>query len=123
MHLASDRTPSVRLDTEELEHHQRKLQAEDQLRRGEQPDLLSFTRNERMEIRKNSRLTPLQSRAERLPMKDFLQVWDAATASEKAELSEEFIRKKNAYMKKSYNEGPEARTGDKVYRRLASMFQ
>jgi hypothetical protein len=34
-----------------------------------------------------------------------LQVRDAATASEKAELSREFIKKKNAYVKKRTTKG------------------
>jgi hypothetical protein len=55
-------------------------------------------------------------------MADALQVWDAATASEKAELSREFVKKKNAYMRKTYNEGPEERTKDRTYKRLVQMF-
>jgi hypothetical protein len=41
-------------------------------------------------------------------MTDALAVWDAATASEKAELTQEFIKKKNLYLPKMYNGGPEA---------------
>jgi len=78
--------------------------------------------NERREITRNARLTPLQARFARLPMAEALQVWDAATATEKAELSQEFIKKKTAYMRKAYNEGPEARAKDKIYRRLVTMF-
>jgi hypothetical protein len=51
-----------------------------------------------------------------------LAVWDAATASEKAELTQEFIKKKNLYLRKAHNEGPEARAKDKIYRRLVTMF-
>jgi hypothetical protein len=52
-------------------------------------------------------------------MADALRVWDAATAAEKAELTQELIKKKNLFMRKAYNEG----TKDKTYRRLAGMFQ
>jgi hypothetical protein len=56
-------------------------------------------------------------------MAEALQVWDAATASEKAELTQEFIKKKNLYLRKMYNEkGPEARGRDRVYKRLLQMF-
>ena len=36
-------------------------------------------------------------------------MWDASTALEKADLTGEFIKKKNLYMRKAHNEGPEAR--------------
>jgi hypothetical protein len=55
-------------------------------------------------------------------MPDALEVWDAATASEKAELTQELIKKKNAYMRKAYNQGPEVRAKDRTYRRLEKMF-
>jgi hypothetical protein len=95
---------------------------EDDMRAGRNPDLLQFPPNERREITKNARLTPLQARFSRLPMADALQVWDASTASEKAELSQEFLHKKNLYMRKARNEGPEARAKDRTYRRLVQMF-
>jgi hypothetical protein len=95
---------------------------EDDMRAGRNPDLLMFPPNERREITRNARLTPLQARFARLPMADALQVWDAATVEERAELSAEFIKKKNLYMRKAYSEGPEARAKDRRYRRLVAMF-
>jgi hypothetical protein len=45
------------------------------------------------------------------------------TASEKAELTPEFIRKKNLYLRKMYNaSGSGARAKDKTYRRIVQMF-
>jgi hypothetical protein len=120
--LASNRAPSGPVDSSQLATHLQKLRAEDDLRAGRNPDLSLFSPTDRREITRNARLTPLQARFVRLPMADALQVWDAATAAEKADLSPEFIKKKNAYAKKLYNEGPEARANDKTYKRLARMF-
>ena len=119
--LASNRAPSGPVDSTELAQHLMKLRAEDDMRAGRNPDLLIFPPNERREIARNARLTPLQARFARLPMAEALQVWDAATASEKAELTQEFIRKKNLYLKRAYSEGPDARAKDRVYRRLVAM--
>jgi hypothetical protein len=47
---------------------------------------------------------------------------DAATASEKAELTQEFIKKKNLYLRKMYNAGREARAKDRTYRRIVRLF-
>jgi hypothetical protein len=55
-------------------------------------------------------------------MADAFQVSDAVTTSEEAELSQEFLRKKNLYLRKTYNAGPEAARKDKTYRRLVQMF-
>jgi hypothetical protein len=121
--LASNRAPSGPVDSVQLAKHLQKLRAEDELRQGQQPNLLLFDPNDRREIRRNARLTALQARFARLPMADALQVWDAATASEKAELTQEFIKKKNAYVRKAYNERPEARAKDRTYRRLVQMFE
>jgi hypothetical protein len=110
------------VDATQLAKHLQKLRAEDELRQGGQPNLLLFDPNDRREITRNARLTPLQARFARLPMPDALEVWDAATPSEKAELTEELIKKKNAYVRKAYNAGPEARAKDRTYRRLVKMF-
>jgi hypothetical protein len=120
--LASNRAPSGPVDSSQLAAHLQKLRAEDDLRGGRNPDLTLFPPNERREITKNARLTPLQARFPRLPMADALQVWDASTKEEKAELSQEFIKKKNHYLRKMYTAGPEARAKDRTYRRLAQMF-
>ena len=92
---------------------------EDEIRAGRNSDLTFFSPNDRREILWNARLTPLQARFTRLPMREALAVWDAATTAEKAELTQELIKKKNSYMRKAYNEG----TKDKTYRRLEGMFQ
>jgi hypothetical protein len=120
--LASNRAPSGPVDSSQLANHLRKLRVEDDIRAGHNPDLSLFAPNERREIVKNGGRSALSARASRLPMNEFMQVWDAATAQERAELSSELIRKKNAYVRKLSSEGPEARANDKVYRRLMTMF-
>ena|SRR6267378_3021076 len=65
----------------------------------------------------------LYSRALHLPMKDFLQVWDAATNEEKAGLSKLMLKKKQNYFKSAYNTmTPQQRNLDRTYRRLRTMF-
>jgi len=102
-----------------LARHLQKLRVEDDIRAGRKTDLSLFPPSERREITRDSQLTRLQARFERLPMNEALRVWDAATAAEKAELSPQFIKKKNLFMRKSaYKEG----STDKTYRRLEAMF-
>jgi hypothetical protein len=120
--LASNRAPSGPVDSTQLAQHLQKLRAEDDMRAGRNPNLLMFPPNERREVARNSRLTPLQARFAQLPMADALAVWEAATASEKAELTQEFIKKKNLYLRKMANAGPEARAKDRTYRRIVQMF-
>lgn len=119
--LASNRAPSGPVDSSQLAQHLKKLRAEDDLRSGHTPDLSLFSATERREITRNARLSPLQARFARLPISDALQVWDAATPGEKAELSQELIKKKSAYMKRANNTDPEARANDRTYRRLVGM--
>lgn len=76
--LASNRAPSGPVDSTQLAMHLQKLLAEDDMRAGENPNLLIFTPNERREIACNSRLTPVQARFPRLPMADALAGSDAA---------------------------------------------
>jgi hypothetical protein len=116
--LASNHAPSGPVDSAQLARHLQKLRAEDDIRAGRKTDLTLFSPTDRREITRNSQLTPLQARFERLPISDALRVWDAATAAEKAELSPQFITKKNLFMRKAYLEG----TKDKTYRRLEAMF-
>jgi hypothetical protein len=120
--LASSRMPTGTVDSTQLALHLQKLRAEDDIRQGQQPDLMQFSLTDRREIMRNAKRSPLAARASRLPMKDFLEVWDAATPTERAELSNELIMKKNAYMKKARNEDAEMRARDRIYKRLQTMF-
>ena len=69
--LASNRAPSGPVDSVQLAKHLQKLRAEDELRQGQQPNLLLFDPNDRREITRNARLTALQAAArfvmERVP--------------------------------------------------------
>ena len=68
-------------------------------------------------------MAALYSRALHLPMKDFLQVWDASTNDEKAALSRLMLKKKQSYFKSAYNTmTPQQRSLDRTYRRLRTMF-
>jgi hypothetical protein len=55
-------------------------------------------------------------------MREALEVWDASTDAEKSELSQELIKKKNAYVRHAMSQGPEVRAKDRVYKRLVGMF-
>jgi hypothetical protein len=70
-----------------------------QIRTKYQPKILEARRQARIHVVRRT-LRALTPRP--LPMAEALQVWDAATASEKAELAQEFVRKKNLYMQRAY---------------------
>lgn len=63
--------------------------------------------NERLEITRGARMSPLAAKAARSPMREFLQVWDAASDAEKAELLHLMTEKKRAYFRTAYNRGPQ----------------
>src|SRR5260370_15884405 len=86
--LASNRAPSGPVDSVQLAKHLQKLRAEDELRQGQQPNLLLFDPNDRREIRRNARRPGLQARFPRLPMAAALKVCAAATARGKADLTQ-----------------------------------
>ena len=62
-------------------------------------------------------------RASRLPMQDFLLVWEAANSSEKAALTPLMLKKKTSYFKKAFTEYSAAeRQTDATYLKLRKMF-
>ena len=54
--------------------------------------------------------------------KDFLQVWDAATATQRGELALEFMRKMNSYLRAHGADAPEEKRSNRVFQRLPAMF-
>ena len=124
---------------EQLGRHQAKIEFEDRLRSGQmKPEEIHqmvedghLSVKEGKEIIKNvgetqgmtADMAALYSRSLHLPMKDFLQVWDAATNDEKAGLSKLMLKKKQSYFKSAYNTmTPQQRNLDRTYRRLRTMF-
>jgi hypothetical protein len=139
INLASNRSESGTVDMEQLGRHQAKIEFEDRLRAGSmRPEQIhqlvedgDLSVKEGKEIIKNSMETQgmtadmasLYSRALHLPMKDFLQVWDAATPNEKGTLSKLMLKKKQSYFKSAYSTmTPQQRNLDRTYRRLRTMF-
>jgi hypothetical protein len=136
--MFSNRSESGPIDSEHLARHQRMIQREDDLRTGKATsndlhddyDKGLITKKDEDAIRKNVMETRemdaatarLYTRSSRLPMKEFLQVWDVATPPEKAALQKVLIKKRNAYYKSAdSNMAPVARQQDRVYQRLRGM--
>lgn len=137
--LASNRTENGPVDQAQLLRHQVKMQFEDELRAGRmaQTDIHQMVENgalsvkEAKEIVKNvtetkglpPEMASLWLRASRLPMGDFLHVWDAATNDEKAALTKLLLKKKVSYFKNANkDETPIERKNDPTYQRLRRMF-
>ncbi|MCU1301738.1 MAG: hypothetical protein JWQ87_2022 [Candidatus Sulfotelmatobacter sp.] len=137
--LASNRTENGPVDQAQLLRHQVKMQFEDELRAGRmaQTDIHQMVENgalsvkEAKEIVKNvtetkglpPEMASLWLRASRLPMGDFLSVWDAATNDEKAALTKLLLKKKVSYFKNANkDETPVERQNDPTYQRLRRMF-
>lgn len=113
--LASDRSPSGPVDQDKLEHHQHVMQMEDALRSGAiKPEALNeaiehqtLSTDDAKKIWDNYKVTHgmdeytarLYTRSDRLPMKDFLQVWDIATPTEKKVLLPLLEKKGKEYLK------------------------
>src|SRR5260370_1383854 len=120
--LASDRTETGPVDKTELARHRAKLQAEDAVRSGDKFDLTGFSLRERKEIHANAKLSPLVARFSRLPMRDALQVWGAATSAEKAELRHELAKKRVSYLERANaNMSREERQSDPTYAQVKSL--
>ena len=123
--LAGNRTESGPVDQTPLAAHLQELRAEDDLRAGRNPDLSLFPERERREIRRARRavsMSALAAKAACLLTKDFLQVWDAATATERGELALEFMRKMNSYLRAHGADAPEEKRSNRVFQRLPAMF-
>jgi hypothetical protein len=110
------------VDKTELARHRAKLQAEDAVRSGDKFDLTGFSLRERKDIHANAKLTPLQARFSRLPMGDALQVWNAATRTEKTELRHELAKKRVSYLERANsNLSRDERQGDPVYGQVKAL--
>lgn len=137
--LASSHSEAGEVDPASLRQHQFSLRLEDQLRSGEITlhDLNQLVTNGQMmpedakKIHKNvvqtkgmdPALARLYTQASRLAAPEFLSVWDQATTSEKAALSELLVAKRKAYYRKIMKEEtPEQRANDGTLRRLRAMF-
>lgn len=120
--LSSDRVETGPVDKTELARHRAKLQAEDAVRAGDKFDLTGFSLRERKEIHANAKLTPLQARFSRLPMRDALQVWNAATRAEKTQLRHELAKKRQSYLERANaNLSREERQHDPTYQQVKTL--
>lgn len=137
--LASNRTESGPVDQDQLLRHQAITEFEDQIRAGKMSssdvyqlaETGHLTVKEAKQIVKQAQdtkgmdpeLARLYSRSSKLPMKDFMSVYDSGTADEKASLSKLLIKKKNTYLKSAMKDmTPTQRQNDPTYIRLRRMF-
>jgi len=137
--LASDHAEAGPVDPGELRKHQAILKFEGDLRSGQMPiqDFYQLVRAGQIapadakKVLKNVQdtrgMTPDMARlwmqGTRLPMPEFLRVYDLGTSEEKAALTQLLIKKRQSYYKKIYTEmTPEQRAVDPTYRRLQQMF-
>ena len=119
---ASDRMPSGPVDQEHLAAHQKDLALEDALRQGQisKGQLKNQVAARRAdEIARRVNMTPLQARFDRLPISEALNVWAAATPSEKDTLHEQLWKKRVAWMK--LHTGAE-RANEPVWRKMQATF-
>jgi hypothetical protein len=119
---ASDHMPTGPVNPENLAAHQRQVALEDQLRQGQisigqLKGKISARRAD--EIIKERNMTPLQVRFDRLPLSEALNVWVAATPSEKDLLHTQLWKKRVAWLK--LHSGAE-RVNEPVWRKLQSTF-
>jgi hypothetical protein len=71
----------------------------------------------------NPEMARFYARAARLPMESLLEVWEAATPSEKNALLPMLLTKKKSYFRKSVVDmTPADRENDAVLRKLSAMF-
>lgn len=122
MQLASDRMPTGPVDSRELATHVRNIHLEDALRNGEiQPGqiLAQLGRREAQTIIRQSKMSPLEARFARLPMKDAMHVWDVATPGEKELLHAAMWKKRAAYMKEH---PPAERANDPTWQMMRRVY-
>ena len=119
---ASDRMPTGPVSEKNLKAHQEDIQLEDALRKGEigRASLVAKTSKRRAdEIIRYASLTPLQARFDRLPLSEAINVFDAATKTEKDQLSSALWKKRVAYMKQN---NAAKRNDDATRRKLQSVY-
>jgi len=137
--LASNRAESGPVDKDALRHHQAVLEMQDRLRSGQMTpqdlgqmaaggqimpkEVKSIWKTVRETQGMDADSARLYMRASRLPMPDFLQIWDLATNKEKVALTDLLMKKRKTYYKKVFSEMPPSqRLADPTYRRLQQMF-
>jgi hypothetical protein len=127
------------VDEAHLRTHQAMIRLEDQMRSGRVPitELNTLVesgqlspqdaREVQRRVEQTKNMSPDTARlfalASRLPMKDFFEVWDAATPSEREVLSKMLIQKKNSYIRKASKEMTvEARKTDPTLNKIKELF-
>jgi GNAT superfamily N-acetyltransferase len=119
---ASDRMPSGPVDPANLAKHQEDIRLEDALRKGQigRGDLLQKLSKRRAdEIIRRAPMSPLQARFDRLPLSESVNVWDAATNSEKDELKSLLWKKRASYIKQH---SVREREEDPTWRKIQSIY-
>jgi hypothetical protein len=128
MQFASDRTESGPVDPADLEKHQQKMKLEDGLRDGsitaQQVAQVVPPKEAREIIRATEPIngqapTLLQLRVKMLPMKDAIQVYQAGTKTEQAELLPILQKKLTQFLK---SKSTEEMSSDAVYKELQQIF-
>lgn len=137
--LASDKSESGPVDPAQLRKHQALMEFEDRVRSGKMPitdihtmveqgsmpvkDAKTIMQNVKETQGMDPELARLYSRASRLPMRDFLQVYDLADNDEKMSLVKLLLKKKAAYFKTAAKDlTPQERQSDPTYQRLRKLF-
>ena len=125
---ASDRMPTGPVDPEHLRAHQEDIRLEDAYRAGKigKGDILQHVSKRRAdEIIRRAPLSPLQARFDRLPLSEAINVWDAASKSEKNELVH-MPPKSSSLWKKRVNylnqHTAAQRADDPTWRKLQSVY-
>jgi hypothetical protein len=119
---ASDHMPSGPVDPEQLAKHHRNIVLEDGLRNGEVSPgeiVRLLPQREATQIIQNSKMTPLQARFNRLPLKDAVDVWALATATERDQLHKLLWDKRRTYMQ---SHTPAQRRDDSTWLKLQSVY-
>lgn len=126
---ASDRMPSGPVNREELAQHQKELNLEDAFRQGKiaRGDLERMLPKRRVTdiIRRtrgglnNGPMNPLQARFDRLPMSEQIDVWNAATPSEKNLLHAQMFTRRQAWLKQH---PPAERENEPIWRKMQDTF-
>jgi len=137
--LSMDRTDTGPVDISKMRQHTMNLEAEDRLRAGtmSREDLntsvdqgLIHPKEARKildHLKETNGMEPdmgrLYARSSRLPMEDFLLVWNEATDAEKTAMIPLMQKKKKAYFKKAMSEMThQQRRDDVTYLKLRQMF-
>jgi hypothetical protein len=119
---ASDRMPTGPVDPSQLRAHQEDIRLEDAYRAGKigKGEILQHVSKRRAdEIFRRAPLSPQQARFDRLPLSEAINVWDAASKSEKDQLSNMLWKKRVSFMKQH---NAAQRVDDPTWRKLQSVY-